>query len=79
MKDDTKYIEFWNKILKTALSMPNYRVDRAAFLKTQLSKRYPEAQVQAAIDTTPAKAGILKSELKNIASKTIKSSILKAS
>ena len=45
-------------ILAKAMSMPGVYIDREKYLRKELSKYYSEEQVQKAIDTTPALAGI---------------------
>jgi len=61
----------FNMVLKSAASIPTVRIDRASFLKTELSKVYDEKVVSCAIERNPAAAGISKEEISNIAKKCI--------
>ena len=72
MQNDDKSVEIWNKVLRASLSIPGARIDRASFLKKELSKRCPEQQVEAAINSTPSKAGITKSITSQIANGSIR-------
>lgn len=57
--------------LAAAAGMPGVRVDREAFLRSSL-KKYCDAQmVDAAIEQTPAKAGISLDQIKRIANESI--------
>jgi len=71
MNDGNGKIEVWNRVLRTALALPGARVNRAAYLKKELSKHFPEEVVQKAIETTPAKAGIPSSTIRSIAQSSI--------
>jgi hypothetical protein len=64
-------VEVWNRVLRTALSLPGARIGRAAYLKKELSKHFTEAIVEKAIETTPAKAGIPPSAIQSIAQSSI--------
>lgn len=59
--------EVWNRILRTALSLPGARIDRASFLRRELSKHFPDHIVQKAIETRPAAAGVPKAAIRSIA------------
>lgn len=61
----------FNMVLKSAASIPTVRIDRASFLKTELSKVYDEKVVSCAIERNPVAAGISKEEISNIAKKCI--------
>jgi len=64
-------IEIWNRVLRSVLSLPGAYVNRAAYLKKELSKQFTEEMVQKAIETTPAKAGIPSSAIRSIAQSSI--------
>lgn len=64
-------IEVWNKVLRAALSLPGARVDRADFLRRELSKRYASDIVEKAISSRPAAAGIPAAEIADIAKSCI--------
>lgn len=70
-KNDSKSIEIWNRVLRGALALPGARVSRESYLRTELSKCFPEQTVQKAIETTPAKAGIPASVVRSIAKSSI--------
>ncbi|HDP98444.1 MAG TPA: hypothetical protein ENN22_04570 [bacterium] len=69
--DSNGKIEVWNRVLRTALSLPGARIDRTSYLKKELSKHFTEAIVLKAIETTPAKAGIPSSTIRSIAQSSI--------
>lgn len=48
----------WDKLLNVSMKIPNIRVDRTTFLRVNLSKHCSEEQVNNAINTTPAMAGV---------------------
>jgi len=64
-------IEVWNRVLRAALAMPGARVDRAQYLRKELSKHFPDDVVTKAIETRPAEAGIPKSAIRSIAMSSI--------
>jgi uncharacterized membrane protein YfcA len=68
---DDKSSEIWNRVLGSALALPGARISRAAYLRTELSKHFPDDVVQKAIDTTPAKAGSPSSTIRSIAQSSI--------
>ena len=63
--------EVWNRILRSALSLPGANVDRTTFLSKELSKHFPEDVVRIAIEKRPADAGIPKSAIRSIAKSCI--------
>jgi hypothetical protein len=63
--------EVWNRILRTALALPGARIDRASFLRKELSKHFPDEIVAKAIETRPAAAGIPQSAIRSIAMSSI--------
>ena len=68
---DAGKVEVWNRVLRTALSLPGARIDRSTYLRKEFSKHFPEAVVQKAIETTPAKAGIPSSTIRAISASAI--------
>lgn len=68
--DDSRS-EIWNRVLRAALAMPGARVNRAAFLRKELSKHVPQEVVEKAIATRPAEAGIPISTIRKIAASSI--------
>jgi hypothetical protein len=62
----------WNRVLRAALAVPGARIDRAAFLRKELSKHTTKEVWQCAIETTPAKAGVSKETVRRIATSSIK-------
>lgn len=65
--DDGRNLELWNRVLRSAVSLPGSRVDRGAFLRKELSRRFDDETVARAIETTPAKAGIPSSAVEALA------------
>jgi hypothetical protein len=57
--------------LAAAAGMPGVRIDREAFLRSSLKKYFDEQMVDAAIEQTPAKAGIPFDQIKRIANESI--------
>jgi uncharacterized membrane protein len=72
MDNDNKSIEIWNKVLKASLSIPGAKIDRTSFLTKELSKRVSETQMQSAIESNPAKAGIPRATMDEVAKASIK-------
>jgi hypothetical protein len=70
-KDESSSIEVWNRVLKSALLLPGARINRAEFLKKELSNHFPPETVQKAIDTRPSIAGIPPSTIRAIAKSCI--------
>lgn len=68
---DTSSGAIWNQVLTKAMSMPLVRVNRATFLRSVLSKYYPEEMVVKAIVTRPALAGIPASAIERLAKESI--------
>ena len=71
ISDGDKSSELWNRVLASALSLPGARISRAAYLRKELSKHFPDDVVQEAIDLTPAKAGVPSSTVRSIAQSSI--------
>ena len=63
---NSTHIEIWNRVLQTALNIPGARVNRAAFLKKELSPHVTEEQVKIAIESRPSLAKIPKETIKKI-------------
>lgn len=66
-----KAVETWHRILRLALAMPGAHVDRDTFLRSVLRKHLPKEQVDAVIETSPAKAGVDPELIESIATKII--------
>jgi hypothetical protein len=58
ISDQSDKGDVWNKVLRTALAIPGSRIDRATFLRKELSKHVSADVLEAAVATTPAKAGV---------------------
>jgi hypothetical protein len=71
MSDD-KGLGIWNRVLATALKAPGVRVDRGAFLLKALLPYCSLSDVERAIATTPAQAGISPEAVALAAESTIK-------
>lgn len=54
-------------VLSQAIKVPGVRIDRKSFLIKELQKYYPDEQVLKAIETNPAKAGIPREKINEIA------------
>ena len=61
----------FEKALCAAIKLPGIKIDRASFLKKELSKRFDGEVVKKAIETNPAQAGISVKELEKIAAACI--------
>ena len=59
-------------IILIALKVPGVKINRSEFLRKELFKNHTEEEVQKAINTTPAKAGITPEEVNKIADEVIK-------
>ena len=69
----------WNKVLRAALALPGAKVNRDSFLFSQLTSHCTKEQVQQAIETRPAAAGVPADVIDQIADSCIKGHVLKAS
>ena len=58
--------------LKRILALPGVKVNRAAFLRRQLGSHFPAEQIEAAISSNPAKAGIGIRDIEGIANGSIR-------
>ena len=54
-------------VLSQAIKVPGVRIDRKSFLIKELQKYYPDEQVLKAVETNPAKAGIPREKINEIA------------
>lgn len=59
--------EPFEKILRSAMELPGIRINRAGFLRKELSKYFDEDVVEKAIGTNPAQAGLSIKNLDRIA------------
>jgi len=57
----------FEKILRSAMELPGVRINRATFLKKELSKYFDDDVVEKAIVTNPAQAGLSVKNLEQIA------------
>ena len=62
----------WNTVLRLILRIPHIKVDRAKFLKAQLSAYCDDEQVIKAIEDSPANAGISPKIIDRVAKSCIK-------
>lgn len=76
---DDNSSSLWSRIMGAAMSLPGAKVERTAFLKSQLSSYCDERQVSAAIETRPIEAGIPPELIDKLADACIKSHVIKAS
>lgn len=58
-------------VLMMALHVPGVKINRAKFLQIELTKHCPERQVQEAIQSNPAKAGISRDTINLISNQVI--------
>lgn len=58
-------------IIRLSFKIPGIHVTRASFLQKELYKNHPQAVIDKAIATTPAKAGISAAEINHIADEVI--------
>ncbi len=57
----------FNNILKASFSLPGAKINRAQFLRKELSSRFEQDVVELAIKKSPSKAGIKKHDITKIA------------
>lgn len=62
----------WTQLLGTALKMPGARVSRMAFLRSALAPHCSGAQVELAVRSTPAQAGVSRAQIGRAAQSSIK-------
>ncbi|MCY4018107.1 MAG: hypothetical protein OXG39_01745 [Chloroflexi bacterium] len=67
------------QVIKAVMRLAGVRIDRAAFLRNQLKSHCPEEQVQAAVDTKLADAGVSDEVIDELANSIIKSHVMRAS
>ena len=69
----------WPKILKAALALPGAKVDRDSYFRSQFGSRCPADQVDAAVNDSPAWAGISPAIIDKLADAAIRGHVVKAS
>ena len=79
MPEKSKGEKMWASVLRAALALPGSKVDRRAFLRSQLSSYCDETQVGSAIGGRPAQAGVQPEVIDRLADSCIRSHVLKAS
>lgn len=62
----------FRQVLVAATHLPGVRVDRAAYLGTALRKHCTPAQISAAIETTPAEAGVSRDVIIAVANTSVR-------
>ena len=78
-EEDTTTSQVWNKLMGAALALPGAKVNRTKFLTSQLRSHCSEEQVQVAIKSRPATAGVSKGTIDRLADGCINSHLLKTS
>lgn len=63
--------EFWQKIMLRAASLTGVKIDRGAFLRSELKKRCPEIDADLAVESTPLEAGVSPAEIDALALEVI--------
>ena len=79
MPEKSKGEKMWARVLRASLALPGAKVDRRAFLRSQLSPYCNEPQVGEAIGGRPALAGVQSEVIDRLADSCIRSHVLKAS
>ena len=77
--EKSKGEKMWARVLRASLALPGAKVDRRAFLRSQLSPYCNEPQVGEAIGGRPALAGVQSEVIDRLADSCIRSHVLKAS
>ncbi len=77
--DDDPRWRVWRTLLAASLSIPGARIDRAAFLRSQLQPHFPEAIVEKAVKERPAIAGIPRERIDELAGSCIRWHVLTVS
>ena len=77
--EESKGEKIWTRVLRASLALPGAKVDRRAFLRSQLSPYCNEQQVGEAIGGTPALAGVPPEVIDRLADSCIRAHVLKAS
>lgn len=79
--DDTLDVKekVWRRVLRASMAMPGAKVDRVAFLHTQLHNYCDKRQIMLAVEERPVVAGIPGDAIDRIADSCIKGHVLKAS
>ena len=78
-EENTTTSQVWNKLMGAALALPGAKVNRTKFLSSQLRSHCSEEQVQAAIESRPATAGVPKGTIDRLADGCIKFHLLRTS
>lgn len=69
----------WRRIMGAAMKIPGAKVDRASYLRAQLTNHCREEEVREAVQSRPAAAGISPELIDKLAEASIESHVLKAS
>ena len=69
----------WTRVLRAVLAMPFSKVDRQTFLRAQLAPYCTEEEVNRAVESRPAQAGIRRELIDTLADSCIKAHVLRAS
>lgn len=77
-EDDPRW-RVWRALLAASLSIPGARIDRAAFLRSQLQPHFSEAIVEIAVKERPAVAGIPRERIDELADSCIRWHVLMVS
>ena len=78
-EEDSTTSQVWNKLMGAALALPGAKVNRTKFLTSQLRSHCSEEQVQEAIKSRPAVAGVSKGTIDRLADGCVKSHLIKSS
>ena len=69
----------WNRILRASMAIPGAKVDRSKYLRSQLINYCSPQQVQDAINSRPASAGVSSDLIDELADSAIRRHVLAAS
>ena len=69
----------WRRILRATMAIPGAKVDRAGFLKSQLTNYCTDEQVRRSIASRPSEAGISMRLIDKLADSCIHGHVVKAS
>lgn len=70
-REFTEKLPTFDEVLAQAIRLPGTSVNRASYLTEAMKKRYSPAVIRAAIDTTPATAGLTDRQIEKIAKKSL--------
>ena len=79
MPEESKGEKMWARVIRASLALPGAKVDRRAFLRSQLSPHCNEQQVGKAIGGRPSLADIPREVIDRLADSCIRSHVIKAS